>query len=256
VRFVKEHYPKVLVFAAFLLAWQLAVTVFGVKQFIIPSPASTFQRLFDPAIAPKYHWMRHLEATGKEVLVAFAATAVFGIGLAILITWSGALRRVIVPVLTLFNSLPKIALAPLFLLWFGYGIVPNTLIAILIAFFPVIINTAAGLNDVDDDLLDLVRYLNGTKWQLFTKIRIPSALPYMFAGLKASATLCVVGAIVGEFIASSRGLGYAIQSAQALIDTPTMFASLVIIAALGLTLYGFVALLEKLLVRQQTEVAR
>lgn len=253
MRVIKEHYPKVLVLALFLVAWQLTVTVFGVKQFIIPSPAATFQRLFDPEVAPKYQWLRHLQATGKEVLIAFVATAVSGIGLAIVITWSNALRRVVVPVLTLFNSLPKIALAPLFLLWFGYGIVPNTLIAILIAFFPVIINTAAGLSAVDEDLLDLVRYLNGTKWQLFTKIRIPSALPYMFAGLKASATLCVVGAIVGEFIASSRGLGYAIQSAQALIDTPTMFASLVIIAALGLSLYGFVALLERLMVRQGAE---
>jgi NitT/TauT family transport system permease protein len=160
------------------------------------------------------------------------------------------LRRLITPLLTLFNSLPKIALAPLFLLWFGYGILPNTLIAVLIAFFPVVINTAAGLAAIDDDLLDLVRYLGGTKWQVFTKIRIPNALPYMFAGFKMSATLCVVGAIVGEFIASTRGLGYVIQSAQAMIDTPTMFASLLVIAVLGLTLFGAVGVVERLVVHR------
>ena len=148
------------------------------------------------------------------------------------------------------SAAAEIALAPLFLLWFGYGILPNTLIAVLIAFFPVIINTAAGLNAVDDDLLDLVRYLHGSKWQVFTKIRIPNALPYMFAGFMMSATLCVVGAIVGEFIASSRGLGFVIQSAQALIDTPTMFASLLVIAALGLSLFGAIVLVERLVVHE------
>ena len=248
--FVKRHYTKVLALLGILLAWQLFVVVTGVKEYIVPSPLTTFRRLLDPAVAPRYQWPRHIGATATEVLIAFGVTAVAGVGLAILITWSGFLRRLITPVLTLFNSLPKIALAPLFLLWFGYGILPNTLIAVLIAFFPVVINTAAGLNAVEEDLLDLVGYLNATKWQVFTKIRIPNALPYMFAGFKTSATLSVVGAIVGEFIASTRGLGYVIQSAQALLDTPTMFASLLLIAALGLSLFGAVGVVERLVVPQ------
>lgn len=248
--FVKRHYTKVLALLGFLLVWQFFIVVTGVKEYIVPSPLVTFQRLFDPAVAAKYKWFRHIGATATEVLVAFGVTAVAGVGLAILISWSTFLERLITPILTLFNSLPKIALAPLFLLWFGYGILPNTLIAVLIAFFPVVINTAAGLNAIDDELLDLVRYLHGTKWQVFTKIRIPNALPYMFAGFKMSATLCVVGAVVGEFIASTRGLGYVIQSAQALIDTPTMFASLLVIAALGLSLFGAIGFVERLVVHQ------
>ncbi len=248
--FVRKHYTKVVAVLGILLLWQLVVVVTGVKQYILPSPIVTFQRLFDPSIAPEYRWFRHIGATATEVLIAFAVTAVLGVAIAILITWSTLLRRMITPIVTLLNSLPKIALAPLFLLWFGYGILPNTLIAVLIAFFPVIINTATGLSAVDDDLLDLVRYLHGSKWQIFTKIRIPNALPYIFAGLKMSATLCVVGAIVGEFIASSKGLGYVIQSAQAMIDTPTMFASLVVIAALGLSLFGAISIVERLVVRQ------
>lgn len=248
--FVKRHYTKVLALVGILVVWQLVVMITGVKEFILPSPLTTLQRLFDPSVAPKHQWLKHIAATATEVLIAFGVTAVTGIGIAILITWSNFLRRLIMPIVALFNSLPKIALAPLFLLWFGYGILPNTLIAVLIAFFPVLINTAAGLNAVDDDLLDLVRYLHGSKWQLFTKIRIPNSLPYMFAGFKMSATLCVVGAIVGEFIASSRGLGFVIQSAQALIDTPTMFASLLVIAALGLSLFGAIAVVERLVVHE------
>ena len=128
------------------------------------------------------------------------------------------------PIIILFNSLPKIALAPLFLMWFGYGMIPNILVATMIAFFPVVINTTTGLNEVENDLLDLVHYLNASKLQVFLKIRIPNSLPYIFAGFKIAATMCVVGAIVGEFIASSKGLGYLLRDAQAFINTPPMFA--------------------------------
>ena len=111
------------------------------------------------------------------------------------------------PVIVLLNSIPKIALAPLFLLWFGYGLKTNIFVAVLVAFFPVVINTVTGLIEIDDNLLDLVGYLGATKAQIFAKIRIPNALPHLFAGIKTSATMCVTGSIVGEFIASKSGLG-------------------------------------------------
>jgi NitT/TauT family transport system permease protein len=158
---------------------------------------------------------------------------------------------VITPIIALFNSLPKIALAPLFLLWFGFGIVPNIMIAVLIAFFPVVINTATGLNAVEEDLLDLVRYLDASKWQVFLKIRLPNSLPYVFSGFKISATLCVVGVIVGEFIASTQGLGYLIKSSQGTMDTPPMFASLILISILGLSFFGAISLLERLVMPWQ-----
>jgi NitT/TauT family transport system permease protein len=143
------------------------------------------------------------------------------------------------------NSLPKIALAPLFLIWLGYGFAANVTIAILVAFFPVVLNTTTGLDAVDEDLLDLVRYLHASKLQVFLKIRIPMSLPYVLSGLKISATLSVVGAIVGEFVASSEGLGFLIKDSQAMMNTPPMFASLILISAIGLGLFASIAVVER-----------
>jgi NitT/TauT family transport system permease protein len=232
--------PKLLYFLIFLVLWQVIVMVFGIKRFVLPSPILVFQHLFDPEIASKYDWWYHIGATVLEVMVSFVATAITGILLAILISWSKFFSQLLSPIIILFNSLPKIALAPLFLIWFGYGFVPNVMVAFLVAFFPVIINSAA-----DDDLLDLVRYLDATKLQVFIKIRIPNSLPYIFAGLKISATMCVVGSIVGEFIAADKGLGYLLRDAQAFIDTPTMFACLLLLSVIGLSLFSAIGFLEK-----------
>jgi NitT/TauT family transport system permease protein len=248
---LRKHYLKLVTLLLFLVFWQLLTTVFGIKEYIIPSPLRTFACLLDPEIAVKYNWPRHIEATLIEVVVSFGVTALTGIFLALLITWSNLLWRIITPVVALFNSLPKIAFAPLFLIWFGYGLFPNTIIAVLIAFFPVIINTSTGLHAVDLELLDLVRYLHASKLQIFVKIRIPNSLSYIFSGLKISTTLCVVGAIVGEFVASERGLGYLLRDAQALIDTPPMFASLILISILGLSLFGLVSGVERVVMPWQ-----
>jgi NitT/TauT family transport system permease protein len=242
---VKNHYAKLLTILGFLFIWQLAVMILGIKEFILPTPITTFSYLFIPKLAAQYDWLTHIETTLIEVLIGFSVTAVVGVFVAVVMTWSHFLRQIIMPIITLFNSLPKIALAPLFLLWFGYGIIPNVMIAFLISFFPIVINTSAGLNAVEADLLDLVHYLHATKWQVFVKIRLPNSLPYIFSGFKISATLCVVGVIVGEFIASTQGLGFLLKSAQGLMDTPPMFASLILISILGLSFFGFITLLER-----------
>jgi NitT/TauT family transport system permease protein len=242
---VKTHSAKLLTILGFLFIWQFAVMILGIKEFILPTPITTFSHLFIPELAAQYDWLTHIETTLVEVLVGFSVTAVVGVFVAVVMTWSRFLRQIIMPIITLFNSLPKIALAPLFLLWFGYGIIPNVMIAFLISFFPIVINTSAGLNAVESDLLDLVHYLHASKWQVFVKIRLPNSLPYIFSGFKISATLCVVGVIVGEFIASTQGLGFLLKSAQGLMDTPPMFASLILISILGLSFFGFITLLER-----------
>jgi NitT/TauT family transport system permease protein len=242
---VKNHYAKLLTILGFLFIWQLAVMILGIKEFILPTPITTFSYLFIPRLASQYDWFTHIQTTLIEVLVGFSVTAVVGVFVAVVMTWSPFLKQIIMPIITLFNSLPKIALAPLFLLWFGYGLIPNVMIAFLISFFPIVINTSAGLNAVEADLLDLVHYLHASKWQVLVKIRLPNALPYIFSGFKISATLCVVGVIVGEFIASTQGLGFLLKSAQGLMDTPPMFASLILISILGLSFFGFITLLER-----------
>ncbi len=256
--FCRKHWLKPACILVFLGAWQAVVVGFGIKVFILPSPVAILSRLVDPAAAAKYHWPVHVAATFVEIFLSFIATALTGIGLAILITWSNWLRKIITPLIVFFNSLPKIALAPLFMVWFGYGVLPNILIAVLVAFFPVVINTATGLTAVDEDLLDLVRYLNASKMQVFTKIRIPNSLPFIFSGFKISATMCVVGSIVGEFIASDKGLGFLLKEAQAFIDTPTMFACLFLISLLGMLFFGLIAGLEALAMpwRRRAEEAR
>src|SRR3989454_807257 len=187
-------------------------------------------------------WHAHIWVTTLEILGGFALAGAGGVALGVAIAWSGTAARALVPFLVVVNTLPKVAVAPLFLLWLGYGVVPNMLIAALIGFFPVVINTAVGLTQIDEELLDLGRVFGAPKWKVFVKIRLPNALPYVLSALKITATAAVVGAIVGEFVASQAGLGMVIVTAQTNLNTPVAFAALGWISIIGLTLYGAVGL--------------
>lgn len=246
LRRVKSVLWKVLGVLVVLGLWQGAIEVFHIKKYVLPSPIQVLRSLFDPALAAKNDWWLHIGTTASEILLSFLVTLVAGVLLALLIAWSRPLNRLIMPVIVLLNSIPKIALAPLFLLWFGYGLQTNVFVAVLVAFFPVVINTVTGLIEIDDNLLDLVNYLGATKAQVFTKIRIPNALPHLFAGIKTSATMCVTGSIVGEFIASKSGLGRLLRSAQANIDMATMFACLLLLSCLGLLFFRMISMAEHL----------
>ncbi|GAK56514.1 hypothetical protein U27_03476 [Candidatus Vecturithrix granuli] len=251
---IKRHYQTVLVILGFFLVWQFSVMIFQVREFILPSPLVALEHLFLPQPDANYNWPVHINTTLYEVLISFAFTSLAGVAIAITMAWSKLINDLILPVFIFLNSLPIIAIAPIILLWFGYGILTNVLIAFLVSFFPVVINTAAGLNAVEEDLLDLVRYLHASKWQIFMKIQIPNSLPYLFTGLKICSTMCVVGAIVGEFIASDRGLGYIIINSQYTMDTPPIFAALILVSVIGTALFELVALGEKLLMPwHQTE---
>ena len=159
------------------------------------------------------------------------------------------------PVLVSLNMIPKVALGPLIIVWFKYGVLPNTLIAFSIALFPILLTTARGLREVEPDLLDLVRSLRGSRWQIFTKIQLPGALPYIFSGMKVAAILAVAGAIVGEFLGSDKGLGYLMLQVQVTLDTPAMFMAVILITLLGMLLYGMVLGLEKLMVVKDARVS-
>ena len=240
-RKVTEWFPAIVLFAGLLLLWQMAVTVFGIRQYLLPSPADVFTALTSGEI----DWSGHIVVTATAIFGAFVIAAVGGILLGTIIAWSRVMSRALMPFLVFVNTLPKVAVAPLFLLWLGYGILPNMLIGALIGFFPVVINTAVGLAQIDDDMLDLGRVFNAPKWKVFAKIRIPNAYPYILPALKVTATAAVVGAIVGEFVASQRGLGYVIITSQSSMNTPLAFGALVWISIIGLALFGVVAALSR-----------
>jgi NitT/TauT family transport system permease protein len=240
---VRKNSQTILMFVSVLLIWHFGVVLLGIKEFILPTPWAAVKTLFDP----KYRWSFNFMATFYEVVGGFILSALVGVVLGVAIVWSEWLRRTILPFLVFVNTLPKIAVAPLFLVWFGYGIFPNILIVVLISFFPMVINTATGLVAVEEDLLDLVSYLHATKWQKLRLIQLPNSLPYVFSGLKITSTTAVVGAIVGEFIASDKGLGAVIISSQTTLSTPAIFGSLILITVIGMGLFWGVEVLEKVL---------
>ena len=242
-RHLGRHAPSLALFALLIVVWQLAVSAFGIREYLLPSPWAVLAALG----ADDVPWARHVWVTGVEIFGAFALAAAVGILLGVAIAWSDLLSRALMPFLVFVNTLPKVAVAPLFLIWLGYGILPNVLIGALIGFFPVVINTAVGLTQIDHDMLDLGRVFSAPKWLVFAKIRVPNAYPYILSALKVTATAAVVGAIVGEFVASQRGLGYVIITTQSSMNTPVAFAALVWISILGLALFGAVSVLSRYL---------
>ena len=236
-----RYVPSLALFAALLVAWQAAGPLFGIREYLLPGPLAVARAALNFSIP----WPTHVWITTLEIVGGFALAGTAGVLLGIAVAWSPVTARALVPFLVFVNTLPKVAVAPLFLLWLGYGIVPNILIAALIGFFPVVINTAVGLTQVDDELLDLGRVFGAPTWKVFLTIRLPNALPYVLSALKITATAAVVGAVVGEFVASQAGLGMVIVNAQTNLNTPVAFAALVWISLVGLALYGAVGLVAR-----------
>ncbi|MBV9532660.1 MAG: ABC transporter permease [Bradyrhizobium sp.] len=229
---------------AVVVLWQVLVDGFQIPKFILPSPLATLKTLSHPG----YAWASNLAVTAAEILGGFALGAVVGVTLAVIFTWSPLVSLLLLPLFVTLNMIPKVALGPLVIVWFSYGVFPNILIAFSICFFPILLTTARGLNEVEPDLLDLVKSLRGSRWTLFRKIQLPGSLPYIFSGMKVGAILAVAGAIVGEFIASDRGLGYLMIQVQSSLDTPAMVMAVVLLTLLGVSLYGLVLGLERVFV--------
>ena len=240
---LRRLFPATLMFVGVLGVWQLAVSGLGVREYLLPSPLSVLKAMGPGEIA----WTKHISITAMEILGAFLIAALAGVLLGAAIAWSQAASRALTPFLVFVNTLPKVAIAPLFLIWLGYGILPNMLIGALIGFFPVVINTAVGLTQIDADMLDLGRVFNAPNWKVFAKIRMPNAYPYILSALKVTATAAVVGAVVGEFVASQAGLGYVIITTQSSMNTAVAFAALAWISILGLMLFGAVGAMARVL---------
>jgi NitT/TauT family transport system permease protein len=240
----------VAVHVALILFWQLAVDLFGIRSFILPSPLAMLRTLAQP----NYAWGSNTLVTAAEIFGGFALAVVIGVLLALLFSWSRLLTLLLFPVFVTLNMIPKVALGPLIIVWLSYGIGPNILITFSLCFFPILLTMARGLSEIEPDLLDLVRSLKGSRWQLFAKIQLPGALPYLFSGMKVAAILAVAGAVVGEFIASDRGLGYLMIQVQTSLDTAAMFMAVALLTALGIGLYLAVLLLERLMIVRDARV--
>jgi NitT/TauT family transport system permease protein len=225
----------------FLALWELAVHLLKVRPITLPPPSAILLELAHDGA----WYLDHAYYTLLTTLGGFALSVVVGVGLAMLLVGSRTFEESVYPVIVALNSVPKVAIAPLFVIWMGTGYGPKVAMAFLIGVFAVLVDAMHGLRSVPADVLDLGRVLKGSPMDFFLKVRLPCALPSILAGMKVAIALSLVGAIVGEFVASQRGLGYVILSAQGTFDTTRVFAAVVLLAILGMVLYGTLAWAER-----------
>lgn len=225
------------------VAWW-AVTASGlVAPYLVPSPGATLQTM----IGKSGYLLAHTWVTAYETLLGFAVAVVIGVLAAVVMVYSQTVEKTLYPVLLFAQVIPKIAIAPLFVVWLGFGGGPKVVVAVLVAFFPVVISMVTGLKAVDPEMLELAATMGAGPLKTFAKIRFPASLPYLFSGLKVAVTLAVTGAVVGEFVGANAGLGFVILQANGNLDTPMLFAGLVIMSLIGVVLFVLVELAEQLL---------
>ena len=230
----------ILLAAAVLVAWELWVRLAHIPAVILPAPSA----ILDIMVKQHEILLRHAIPTVLESAAGFALASILGIGLAVWLSYSRTAREALYPNLVFFQLIPKIALAPLFIIWLGIGSESRLAFSVFISFFPIIIATLAGFNNVDRNMIRLCQSLTASEWQTFKSVKFPSALPYIFSGMKVAMTLAIIGVIIGEFITAQRGLGYLIVFATARAETGVAMAAIVVLCGGGLLLYGIVALAE------------
>lgn len=235
-----ERYSALLVAAMLIAAWQILVPLSGLSAFVLPTPLAIATRMINDAPL----LVAHLYVTLFEVIVGFGMGVLIGVPLALSIFYSRPFERAIYPILVGLQTVPKVSLAPILVLYLGYGWAPKIVLAFLISFFPIVISTVVGLQSLDTNLVNLVRSMGANEWQTFFKLRLPAALPNIFGGFKVAISLAVIGAVIGEYVAAERGLGYLQLQANSLFDTTLNFATVVTISLLGVILYYIIDVVE------------
>jgi NitT/TauT family transport system permease protein len=230
------------VFVAMLFFWWLTVKLLGLSTLVLPTPYDVLQALIDGTASGVL--VMHMWVTLTEVILGFLLGCVVGVALGTIAAQSALIRTIISPYIVASQAMPKLALAPIMVIWLGFGITPKIVITALICFFPLLENTIIGLTSANPYQLELFRVLTASRWQTFWKLQIPNALPVIFAGLRVAITLAVVGAVVGEYVGANRGLGALIIASQGSFDTPLMFAVFVYLTVMGIVLYKIMELLE------------
>ena len=240
--FLHRRLLLILAFLALFAAWEIGVRAFHVKEYLLPPPSLVLGAFL-------VHWQTVLASawtTTLEILAGYAVGVVVSVPLALAIAYSRFLEETAYPVIVFLQIVPKIAVAPLFIIWFGFGFTPKLLLVFLLSFFPIVVSSIAGFKSIDPEIMDFARSTGAGNLLLFAKIRLPHALPEIFTGLKVGAAFSATAAVVAEFVASDRGLGYLLLQYNGDLNTPMVFATIVLLSLIGLAIYYSVALIERL----------
>jgi NitT/TauT family transport system permease protein len=239
---VKRRAGAIAVFFAFFLLWEVAVRALEIKEYLLPPPSKVWLEFLKRAdVVMASAWV-----TTQEILAGYALAVAVSIPLALAIAYSRFMEGAVYPVIVFLQIIPKIAVAPLFIIWFGFGFTPKVLLVFLLSFFPIVVSGIVGFKSVDPDIMDFARTTGAGGWRLFAKIRLPQAMPHIFTGLKVGAALSATAAVVAEFVASDKGLGYLLLQYNGQLETPMVFAIVVLLSLIGLAVYYAVELIERL----------
>ncbi|MFD7024610.1 ABC transporter permease [Promicromonospora sukumoe] len=239
-----ESWRPVAVLLALFGVWWFVAWRELVPAYLVPAPGAVAETM----IAEWPMLLEHTWVTTLETILGFVLAAVIGVATAVLLVYSRTAEKSLYPLILFAQVIPKIAIAPILVVWFGFGMTPKIVLAVLIAFFPVVVSAVAGLRSVDPELLEMSATMGASRWKTFRKIRFPGALPQLMSGLKVAVTLAVVGAVVGEFVGADRGLGYVLLLASGNLDAPLLFADLILMSLIGVVLFVLVEVLERVLI--------
>lgn len=242
---LRRSSASIMTVVGFVLAWQALVMLFDVPTWLLPAPTAIWVEF----VKQSHLLGRHVMTTGSGAVGGLAIGALTGLVLAILMVQSRILARILMPLLVIDQSVPKLALAPIFVIWFGTGMMTRVVIAMVISFFPVVINAIRGMTTVDRRVNDLMVTISASRWEILTKVQLPNAVPYIFSGLKVAVPLSIIGAVVAEFMQSDSGLGYVVLVAVGNVDTPMVFVAVLLMALLSLSLFAALSLAEWLVMR-------
>jgi NitT/TauT family transport system permease protein len=229
---------------AIVAAWEIAVRVLGISEFVLPTPWAIVKRI----VVDWHLLLKHAWVTVLEVTFGFSLAVITGIPTALAIFYSRVFERAVYPLLVALQTVPKVVLAPLLVLYLGYDWAPKIFLAFLISFFPIVIATVVGLQSLDKPLINLLRSMGANEWQTFVKLRMPAALPNIFGGFKVGIGLAVIGAVIGEYVAAERGIGHLQLQANANFDTVLSFAAVVVISGVGVALFSIIGFIERRMV--------
>ena len=236
--------------AALLLLWALITTVFKIPDYLLPSPIAVIRR----AVLEWRILFSQTSYTLIEIVAGFLGSILIGVPMAFAVVLSRPVERVVLPMVVASQAIPKVAIAPILVVWLGFGLFPKIAISFLIAFFPILVSTIAGLKSVETEMINLVRSMGASTMKIMLRVRLPSALPQIFSGLKVAIALSVVGAIVGEFVGADRGLGFLLLTATGALDGTLVWAALLVLIGLGILLFQIVVAVERVAIRWHVSI--